>query len=80
MEFKKETIDRVIELINVVYPAWEGCGDLRFVEGEIGYKKSAIEKFKNTLSQKEYKKLISNESFDEILSRIKSLGQKTNLL
>jgi len=62
------------------YTSWESVEDETFQEEEINYKRAACAEASELLGAVAFGSLIAAESWDEILARLKKIGQKTNLL
>jgi len=74
------TADQLVELVRRYLPDWNGVGDPRFAQEEIGYKRRAAEKAAELLDEDELRQLATREQFGEILGRLKKVAQATNLL
>jgi len=72
-------VDRLIGLAQGSLPGWTGANDPRFL-GETEYKRQASRKAQDLLSATAVQSLMDAGSFDEFLSRLKKVGQSTNLL
>ena len=79
MILSKEKIENIIVLIKKEYPDWSGFAHPKFMKDEIDYKQSASLKARELLAEKELLKLQMESNFEEIISRIKKIGN-TNLL
>ncbi|MGC9384915.1 MAG: hypothetical protein ACP5D6_09980, partial [Kosmotogaceae bacterium] len=73
-------INRMIDLVENLYPDWKGFEDERFVKDEITYKKDTIKKAKELLSENEIRRLIEEKNFEELQDRILKIGRDNNLL
>lgn len=71
---------RLLDLIQDVYPGWTGFSDPRFLEREIAYKREASAKAKQMLRPDVLQELLTAERYDEFLDRIRKVAQSTNLL
>ena len=80
MVISKEKIENIVALIKKEYPNWSGFSHPKFVKDEIDYKQSAALKARELLDEKELLSLQSKSNFEEIITRIKKIGNATNLL
>ena len=80
MDLSKQKVKELVELLHKWYPKWKGFSDLEFMEDEVNYKKATIEKAKELLSEKELKRLIDSDDFDEFINRLDTIGKDNNLL
>ena len=63
-----------------VFPDWSGVDDPRFVHHETSYKRVAVEKAQELLSEEELRNLIAAQEYDEVIGRLQTVGRATNLL
>ncbi len=80
MSYANHQIQELVDLIRHRYPNWDSFTHPPFVAEEIQYKQETAEKTKALLGRSEFESLLTNQDFDEIISRIERLGQATNLL
>jgi hypothetical protein len=80
MVINKEKIENIVALIKKEYPNWSSFSHPKFVKDEIDYKQSAALKARELLNEKELLLLQSKSNFNEIITRIKKIGNATNLL
>ena len=80
MVINKEKTENIVALIKKEYPNWAGFSHPKFVKDEIDYKQSAALKARELLDEKELLLLQSKSNFEEIITRIKKIGNATNLL
>jgi 5-methylcytosine-specific restriction protein B len=73
-------LDDLAWLINRQFPEWEGFRDTRFEKDEVAYKLNAASKARDRLNRDELERLIEAANYDEFISRLKMVGQSTNLL
>jgi 5-methylcytosine-specific restriction protein B len=70
----------LLALLRIYYPGWAGFDNPRFVEDEVTYKHETVHKAQELLSQDEFERLIRAREYDEILSRLETVGRDNNLL
>ncbi|MGI5915017.1 MAG: hypothetical protein ACOX9A_01030, partial [Anaerolineae bacterium] len=70
----------LLALLRIYYPDWAGFDNPRFVEDEVTYKHETVHKAQELLSQDEFERLINAREYDEILSRLETVGKGNNLL
>jgi len=80
MILSKEKIENIIYLIKKEYVGWSGFSHPKFMKDEIDYKQSASLKACELLEENYLLKLHKESNFEEIISRIKKIGNATNLL
>jgi len=80
MIISKEKIEKIIVLIKNDYHDWSGFSHPKFMKDEIDYKQSASLKARGLLAEKELLQLQRESNFEEIISRIKTIGNATNML
>jgi hypothetical protein len=80
MTIDRAQVDTLLNLVTEQYPDWQGFSDPRFVSDEINYKRATAAKAQNLLSADALNQLIQAENFDEIIARLKKVGQDNNLL
>ncbi len=80
MPIAKQKIEDLVSLMQKTYPGWTNFSDSSYLEDETDYKREAIAKAKELLSEAELSRLLDENKFDEIISRLKSIANATNLL
>lgn len=80
MPLSNQRIADLISLMQKTYPGWTNFSDSSYIKDEVGYKRDAIAKIHKLLSETELSLLLDEGKFDEIISRLKSIGHTTNLL
>lgn len=80
MPIAKEKIEDLVSLMQKTYPGWTSFSDSSYLEDETDYKRVAIAKARELLSEAELSRLLDENKFDEIISRLKNIANATNLL
>lgn len=80
MNIRKEKIEEIVHLLKKEYPDWSNFNHPKFVKDEIDYKQSAASMATELLDEKKLLELHKAGNFDEIIARIKKVGNSTNLL
>ena len=80
MPLSKQKVADLISLMQKTYPGWINFSDPSYIKDEIEYKRDAIAKTQELLSEAELSRLLDEGRSDEIISRLKSIGHATNLL
>ena len=80
MIIDKEKIGNIVKLIKKEYPDWSGFSHPKFMKDEIDYKQSAALKARELLDEKKLLMLQEEGNYEEIITRIKKIGNATNLL
>lgn len=70
----------LLDLVRKVYPAWSGFDDQEFIDNELEYKRVASEKARALLGEAQLRELIDARQFEEVMDRIRTVAQATNLL
>ncbi len=78
--FTQQEIIELIDLVRVRYPNWEDFGHPAFVGDEIEYKRRAANTASELLGRDEFRRLIEEQDFRELVNRLKKIAQSTNLL
>lgn len=68
--------ERLLPIIEGVYPAWTGFDDPRFVAEEVTYKQRAVAAAAEMLNAAELGLLVEQGEFNEIIDRLKSVARK----
>lgn len=79
MKFNPEKVRDLIRFMQKQYAGWKDFSDPSYIDDEVRYKREAIEKAKELLSEVELRRLIDEANYPEIISRFKKVGS-TNLL
>lgn len=76
----REIAEGLVALLEQSWPGWTGFEDPRYLEEERNYKLEASKTAQERLSKAELQRLIDDSEFEEIVDRLKKIGQSTNLL
>ena len=79
-EIVADIVETVLNQVRQAFPGWNSFQHIPFVEDEVNYKRKTVEKAASLLGENELSRLLNDESFDEILDRIKKVGSDNNLL
>jgi 5-methylcytosine-specific restriction protein B len=81
IQLTSELVEKLIDLVNIKYPDWEGFSDPRYIQDELSYKESAVDAAQLWLKKEELQELLSNHQFEEFKDRIEKVGRSgKNLL
>jgi hypothetical protein len=80
MNLSQDQIEHLVALVRKRFLDWNGFDHPGFQGEEIDYKQAAAEKAATLLSQDELRRLLDENDVDEIISRLDTVGQATNLL
>lgn len=75
-----EVVDRVVSLVQRLYPDWTGFDHPRFRDEEIDYKRAAAAQARELLAEDQLRSLLNDEQYDDLLDRLQKLARATNLL
>jgi hypothetical protein len=70
----------ILREIRRAFPDWQGCADERFVAEEITYKRNAVRKAAELLSEAQLRGLADKRDYEEIRRRLEQVAHSTNLL
>ncbi len=73
MNFEKA--QDLLKLVNQTFPGWKGFQDPQFVKSEIEYKRKAIDKAKDLLSQEKFDQLLAEQNYSEIIDLLRKIAQ-----
>jgi hypothetical protein len=74
IQLTQPLIEKLINLVNIKYPNWQGFSDPRYIEDELSYKESAVESAQLWLKKDELQELLSNQQFDDFQERIEKVA------
>jgi 5-methylcytosine-specific restriction protein B len=72
--------DLLLSALRQRYPKWSGFNDPRLVEEELGYKRAAAAQAQQLLNRSEFRRLLDEKQFDEIISRFEKIGKGKHFL
>jgi hypothetical protein len=74
IQLTQPLIEKLVNLVNIKYPNWQGFSDPRYIEDELSYKESAVESAQLWLKKDELQELLSNQQFDDFQERIEKVA------
>ena len=74
MKITPEIIQKMLRLVNLKYPDWKGFSDERYFADEVAYKREAIARSAELLSQAELRRLLEQSAYDQFIDHIKKVG------
>lgn len=73
-------VDQLLERIHTRYPDWDGFQHEPFVTEEVAYKREAAQMAQRLLGREAFREMLDGQDHSEIIDRIKSVADATNLL
>jgi hypothetical protein len=74
-------IRNLLDYVKQAYPDWQGFPDPRFMDDEVTYKQTAVQKAQDLLQEADLSDLITQGRYDELIDRLKKVAQSSkNLL
>lgn len=80
VELTNEQVNEMLALVRKRFPDWNSFDHKHFQEEEIIYKRKAAELASKLLNETDLRKLITDGSYDEVISRLRKVAQATNFL
>jgi 5-methylcytosine-specific restriction enzyme B len=74
IQLTQPLIEKLVNLVNIKYPDWQGFSDPRYIEDELSYKESAVEAAQLWLKKDELIELLNNQQFSEFKERIEKVA------
>jgi len=71
VEFSKEKVDELVDLLNERWPHWQGFFDRRFIEEETSWKRKKQQEVAKLLDRDQLQDLLGSEEYDQFLERMR---------
>jgi 5-methylcytosine-specific restriction protein B len=80
MAVEQAVVERIIELVRVVYPGWEDFDDPRLHKDELDYKRQTVELAAELLGAERLSELLEAGDTGEFIESLERVGRDNNLL
>ena len=75
VNLNSDLLNKLLSLVKITYPDWQGFSDSRFVKDEVTYKQKAVQKAGELLNQADLVELINQQNYAEFIGRLEKVAQ-----